>query len=116
MKSALVGFLFLIVSSISSFAGELDFTLVNETGFAITNVFISPNTQKEWGEDVMGKDVLEDGGSVDIKFSPKEDEAVWDIKVTDKEGNEVFWEDIDLTKCSKITLHYNDNAPTATFE
>lgn len=116
MKKTLLGMLMVLFLSACAFAGELDFTLINQTGFAIAKVFVSPTSQKEWGDDVMGSDMLENGGSVDIKFSPKEDEKVWDLKVIDKDGGEVYWTGIDLSKTEKVTLHYENNNPTATIE
>ena len=32
----------------------LDFTLVNDTGYTIDKVFVSPTKLEQWGEDVMG--------------------------------------------------------------
>ena len=47
----------------------LDFTLVNDTGYTIDKVFVSPTKLEEWGEDVMGPDdQVPDGKSVHIHF------------------------------------------------
>ncbi len=116
MKQTAAGIFLTFLLSVCTFAGELDFTLVNQTGFAISKVFVSPTTTEEWGDDVMGADALLNDTSVDIKFSPKEDEKIWDLKATDKDGNEVFWTGIDLTQFRTITLHFENQQPTATFE
>src|SRR4051812_35913201 len=88
------------------FAGDQDFTLVNETGVEIHNVHVSPSDENEWGEDILGKDTLGEGESVKITFHPKEDAAKWDLRVADKSGNGITWEDLNLLKISKVTLHY----------
>jgi len=89
---------------------DLDFELVNETGYDISEVFISPTKESSWGEDVMGKDVLGDGESVDIVFSTKEKAKKWDIYVTwvgYDSDDDVYWIGFDLSKISRITLYYN---------
>ena len=92
---------------------KLDFTLINKTGFTIDSVFVSPADDNEWGEDVMGKDVLDNGESVEITFSPKEKACTWDLKVVDSDKDEVEWTDINLCKASEITLQYENKKPTA---
>ena len=89
-------------------AGDQDFTLVNQTGIEIHKVYVSPHSADEWGEDILGKDTLPDGESVDITFSKKERAAHWDLKIEDGHGNSVTWEDLNLKEISKITLHYKN--------
>jgi hypothetical protein len=89
-------------------AGDQDFTLINKTGIEIHKVFISPHSSDEWGEDVLGKDTLEDGQSVDIKFGRREKAAHWDLKIMDEHDNAVTWENLNLLEISKVTLHYKD--------
>ena|SRR5689334_4942761 len=97
-------------------AGDQDFTLVNKTGVEIHNLHVSPSDKEEWGEDILGKDTLEDGQTAEIKFSTKEDAEKWDLRVADKEGNSIEWSDLNLLKISKITLHYTDGKATAEVE
>lgn len=87
-------------------AGDQDFTLVNETGIEIHAVYISPHSSDDWEEDVLGKDTLPDGESVDIAFSRKEKAKVWDLRVEDKDGDSYEWEKLNLLEISKVTLHY----------
>jgi len=92
---------------------KLDFTLVNKTGFTIDEVYVSPNDDDDWGEDVMGKDVLDDGESVDITFSRKETTCNWDLKVVDSDKHSIEWTKLDLCKANEITLKYDGKKPTA---
>ena len=90
---------------------DLDFELVNETGYDISEVFISPTKQSSWGDDVMGRDILADGESVDIVFSTKATAKKWDIYVTwvgYDTDEDVYWIGFDLSKISRITLYYNE--------
>jgi hypothetical protein len=107
---------FLLLSSKAALAGDQDFTLVNKTGVVLTKVFVSPHDAKEWGEDIMGSDVLADDGSVEIKFHRDEQAEDWDLKVVDKDGHEVIWENLKLTAINKIKLHLEDGKATAELE
>ena len=93
-----------------------DFTLVNETGVEIHKVYISPHDTNDWEEDILGKDTLPSGESVDIKFNRSEKSANWDLRVEDSKGNAIEWENLNLLKISKLTLHYKDGKATADTE
>src|SRR3984893_16143689 len=70
--------LLVILSLIPSAAyadSALDFVLVNDTGYTIDKVFVSPAKIEEWGEDVMGPDdQVPDGKSVKIHFTRAHEE------------------------------------------
>ncbi len=95
-----------------------DFTLINKTGYVIDKVFVGPSKSEEWGEDVLGQDVLEDGASVAIKFQPKVSATgTYDLKVTYKiDDSSVVWYNYDLTKIEKITIHYDKEKDKTTAE
>jgi hypothetical protein len=97
-------------------AGAQDFTLVNKTGVEIHALHVSPHASDDWEEDVLGRDTLPDGASVDIKFNRDEKAALWDLRIEDKDGNHIEWENLDLLKISKVTLHYKDGKGTAEVE
>lgn len=92
---------------------KLDFTLVNQTGVDIAEVYVSPSNDDSWGEDVMGKDILKNKASVDIEFSRKETTCLWDLKVIDVEKDSIEWTKLDLCKANEITLKYEGKHPTA---
>ena len=97
-------------------AGAQDFTLVNKTGVEIHALHVSPHGSDDWEEDVLGKDTLPDGATLDIKFDRDEKAALWDLRIEDKDGNHIEWENLDLLKISKVTLHYKDGKGTAEVE
>src|SRR5436190_9422806 len=116
MKRVMVACVLAMFATISASAAarpNLDFKLVNKTGLIISEVFVSPSDDDEWGEDVMGKDVLGNGDSFDISFSRKETKCKWDLKVVDSEKAEIEWTAIDLCKAEEITLKYDGKKPTA---
>ena len=58
---------------------NLDLELVNGTGWAIKEVYISPATVNDWQENVISKP-MDDGDSYDITFHPDADVAKWDTE------------------------------------
>lgn len=92
---------------------NLDFKLINSTGLGIDKVFLSPTSSANWGEDVMGRDVLKNGENVDIKFHSSETACKWDLKVVDEEKDSITWTGLDLCSTESIELIYKDHKPTA---
>ncbi|MBD0371974.1 MAG: hypothetical protein ICV60_14125 [Pyrinomonadaceae bacterium] len=103
-------------SSTSQEGGKQDFTLVNQTGVEIDKLYISPHDSNDWQEDILGQDTLPSGQSVDIKFHRNEKAAMWDLRIEDKQGNAIEWENLNLLEINKVTLFYKDGKGTAQTE
>jgi len=114
MKSLTLA-LVLLAGSLSPILAQskLDFTLMNDTGVVIAEVYVSPNHSDDWDEDIMGKDVLPNRESVDITFARSEKTCNWDLKIVDEDDNEIEWTELDLCKASHITLQYKGKKATA---
>lgn len=97
-----------------------DFTLINRTGYDISEVYISPAKADDWEEDILGsEDTLADGTQREIKFHRVGSTCKWDLKVVyDEDDSTAVWHDIDLCEVSKITIKYNKKSDTtsATFD
>jgi hypothetical protein len=93
-----------------------DFTLVNATGVEIDKLYVSPHDADDWQEDVLGRDTLPSGQSVEIKFHRSEKAPLWDLRVEDSKGNAIEWESLNLLEISKVTLHYENGKGTAEVE
>lgn len=91
----------------ASAQGAQDFTLVNRTGVDIYYLHVSPHSSDEWGEDILGVDILADGEEVEIVFDRSEREALWDLRIMDEDENEIVWENLNLLKILSITLFYD---------
>jgi hypothetical protein len=46
------------------------FNIVNRTGQAIHQIFVSPVSQPNWGRDLLGNDVLPDGRAFAVRIGP----------------------------------------------
>ena len=93
-----------------------DFTLVNSTGVEINKLFVSPHEKDDWEEDILGRDTLPSGQSVEIKFNPEEKAAMWDMRVEDTQGNAIEWDNLNLLEISKVTLYYENGKARAVTE
>lgn len=89
---------------------ELDFTLINKTGYDIKEVSVGPTGEKDWTDEdeILKGRTLANGSSLDIKFSPRETAANWDLMVvwSDGTGTEE-WIKLNLTEIEKVTLKYD---------
>lgn len=92
---------------------DLDFKLVNKTGLSIDQLFVSPNSEDKWGPDILGRDIMKDGESAEIKFSTAASECKWDMKIVDADKDVVTWIGLNLCEANEITLMYQDHKPTA---
>ncbi len=113
------GFLAVGAAAPANAQGKQDFTLINATGYAISHVYVSPTNTDDWGNDILGKDVLDVDEAVDIQFPRKGNTCKWDLRVTyDDDDSNVVWHGFDLCKISKITIKYNRKADqtSATWE
>ena len=86
-------------------AADQDFTLVNHTGKQIDSVYVSKVSTKSWEEDVMGKDTLDAGESVDISFARGERGCRWDLMVKYHSGGQDVWSNVNLCDVSQVTLY-----------
>ena len=86
-------------------AGRLGFMLTNLTGARLRAVYVSPSGSGGWEENVLGEDGLADGGSVELRFSPEEKAAEWDIRVEGADEHFAEWKGLSLGGVSRITLY-----------
>lgn len=92
-----------------------DFTLHNETGQEIKEVYVSPTAAEDWEEDILGADTLASGDSVDISFTRRR-EDMWDIKVVFRSGKSNVWTKLNLSQITDVTISFKNGKPWATWK
>ena len=93
---------------------NLDFELVNKTGYAIKEIYISPAAANAWQDNVLAKPLADDE-SLNMTASPEADAETWDMKIVwVDEGEDVQWKGLNLAKISKVTLYYNADTDETT--
>jgi hypothetical protein len=88
---------------------NLDFDLVNHTGYEIRAVLISPSRQANWNENdnvIQGRR-FPDNEKLHIRFSPHAHAAHWDMKVIYMDHTSKEWDDLNLDNINKISLYYD---------
>ena len=103
--TALLCVLSLLLVATAFAQGKQDFTVNNQTGVEIHELYVCPHDSNDWEDDILGKDTLPNGESLVIHFSRKETARLWDLKIVDSDGNSVEWENLNLLKISEVTLH-----------
>ena len=89
-------------------AADLDFTLVNRTGYEISQVFVGRESTRNWGRDILGRGTLGDAQKLDITFPDTTKSCTWDLKVVySDDDSTAVWHNLNLCDISKVTVHYN---------
>jgi hypothetical protein len=97
----------LLAQTQSAYADERDFELVNQTGTTITYLYVSASNRRSWEEDLLGSDVLPNGRTVRIHFSPTDRDAgtcMYDIRGVGANGQQWTAYGINLCTTSRVTL------------
>ena len=96
-------------------AGSQDFTLENQTGLDLFEIYISPYSSDDWEEEILQGDILLDGHSIEIVFDNRA-ETYWDLMVKDGDGNNFIWRKFNLKEITRITLYYDGKDLWAEYE
>lgn len=97
----------LFMFSGAALAADQDFTIVNKTGYPLKHIHVSEATNNSWDEDILGRDILNDGESLDVKFNKADKTCKWDLKVTYDDSETAVWENLNLCQINKVTLRWN---------
>ncbi len=100
----------LLVSLISSQGAELnlDFTIVNKTGYDIKEIYVDEASNNNWTDNIMkGQGNLKNGETFKVEFSPEENSAKWDIKAVYADGETAIWTGLKLTDITNVTLFWS---------
>lgn len=96
--------------TLTAFTQELPVvTIVNNTGYTVYYVYMSQVASDDWGDDLMGSEVLSDGESVDIRLAyPLNVTNKYDIKLEDEDGDTYTRWDVLITPDSRIVFTIGD--------
>ena len=97
-----------VVSPPRASADERIFTLINGTQRTSTECYVSASDTQSWEEDVLGRDVLNAGESVTVRFSRNDADAgkcLYDILVVTRDGGEGILSAVDLCTTATVTFY-----------
>ena len=107
----------LLLSVVSVFANDLDFTLVNQTGRSFEGLYITAADNKDWDANLLlnGK-VLAAGEKIQVRFKRDAKSEFWDFNLVDDEGLSVTFNKVDLAGVDAVTLKDINGTITAEIE
>ncbi|MFN8559924.1 MAG: hypothetical protein U0531_22085 [Dehalococcoidia bacterium] len=97
----------LLLGSDSARADRRDFTLVNRSGVTIFEVYVGPSHEPDWGDDILGSDVIIPGESLDVYFSRYDGNTgscLYDIRVVGADGSEGVLYEVNLCTTTTVTF------------
>ena len=107
---AIVAVALLTVATLDSpvtHADQRNFTLTNGSQIVIVDAYVTASSQTDWGDDILGVDVLLPDESADVLFSRYDGEAgvcLYDILVRGKDGEEGYLYGVDLCNTTSVTF------------
>ena len=69
-------------------AEDLLFTLVNDSSYTITEMYVSPVGEDQWGENILTVDAVDPGVSGDVTIADGMDVCDYDLRFVSAEGGE----------------------------
>lgn len=88
------------------FADKRDFNLNNSSDYVIQHAYVSPTDSSDWGDDILGTDVLNPGQVWEVGFDRGDaDTCMWDVKVVTVEGFEVKLPQLNLCVITDVTIN-----------
>ncbi len=85
-------------------AEDLEFTLNNESSFAITHFYASPSDVGSWEDDILGQDILPSGESINITIGDGRSQCDYDLRFQFEDGDVVERAAVNLCDTGSYTL------------
>lgn len=85
-------------------AARQNFTIVNNTGHIVVTLNVSPSNENSWGPDILGRDTLGSGETVQITFPHDTSQCNFDIRATYDDGDSTDERSVNLCQIGTVTL------------
>ena len=111
MPKHILGSILLLLGALGAYAQSMPtVNIVNNTGYTIFYLFISPSESDYWGEDVLAADeVILDGETFIYQLTaPLNRVSVYDIRLIDEEGDDYIKWEVTLTNNNRIVFTLGD--------
>ena len=83
-------------------------TIVNNTRLYIHEVYVSDTNINDWEDDILGREVLSPGESVQLNI--RGNFRGWDLKAVDENGDSMEWTNLNFNNYSRVTLNSDGTA------
>lgn len=93
LQSLLLAVILLFSFSATAAKKKATIKVINQSKWEIHHLFLSSSSDRHWGDDQLGEDVLKKGESITLTDI---DCDKYDIRVVDEDGDECVIEDVSL--------------------
>ena len=80
-------------------------TIINNTGFTITNFYGSNKGTNSWEEDILGQSTLPSGSQVTINFNDGSGYCKFDFKAVFSDGDVLVRENVNICEIASFTYN-----------
>ena len=96
-----------LAATVASPALALDrrVTIINNTGFTITNFYGSNKGTNSWEEDILGQSTLPSGSQVTINFNDGSGYCKFDFKAVFSDGDVLVRENVNVCEIASFTYN-----------
>lgn len=102
----LLFFVLVLFSANKSNAQALTYDVVNNTGFTLVDIYVTPAESSNWGNDILPNSLFENGATVTVTIpADYGTTCMFDMKITDEAGNYVTFSGIDACKLVKLQIN-----------
>ena len=108
-KSILIGLFFFMGIFALSAQNQPSINIVNNTGYDIYFLYVSPSQDNEWGDDILGNRILEDGETFTYRL-PKSLSNVseYDFLAEDEDDDILVKLNVTVVNNARIVFTYED--------
>ncbi len=86
-------------------AEDAKFTLDNQSDYQIDEFYASPANEDDWGDDILGQEVLPGGESGTVTIADGSDQCVYDLKAVEEDGTEHELTDLNICESPSVTFN-----------
>ncbi len=85
-------------------ATNQNFTIRNNTGQTINELYVSAVSTDEWEEDILGRETLANGEAAQIAFERAETQCQWDLRVVFEDGQSLEERGVNLCQTAEVEV------------
>lgn len=93
----------LLLGAQATEAADRHVDIVNKTGMTLTHFYASKVNAKDWEEDILGKDTLDNGETFEINIDDGSGACRFDFKAIFEGGGELIKNNINVCEISTFT-------------
>ena len=108
LRTILLATLIVAAAQTSAFAENTEpCEIVNDTDMAIAFLYAVPMQQNDWGEELVGTEIMNTGDRRSIRYDPQYSRYKIKIRFAGEGAETITWYDVDLLDTWRLSIIYN---------